>query len=219
MCTCDLFMSTCNIIMSTCDLVMSTCNIIMFTCDLFMSTCNIITMISYVHVSIIMVHVDINKSPVNIIMLHVDIIYLALRGQKYAIISLPCRSCLFCLSWFYRMGFFTLCLFQRRCIMSHQNLTDRYLLGRFYSVSAAVPNIIQSLGPDIGLYILYHCHETFYAINHWKLVGIHWWSFYCCMCLCINWFATVIYNSFVACLIDCDYDNKLSFNLKLVLSR
>ena len=109
------------------------------------------------HVNIIMVHVDINKSPVNIIMLHVDIIYLALRGQKYAIISLPCRSCLFCLSWFYRMGFFTWCLFQQRCIMSHQNLTFRYLLGRFYSVSAAVSAIIQSLGPDIGLYILSRC--------------------------------------------------------------
>ena len=40
--TCDLFMSTWNIIMSTCDLFMSTCNIFMFTCDLFMSPSNII---------------------------------------------------------------------------------------------------------------------------------------------------------------------------------
>ena len=40
--TCDLFMSSCNIIMCICDLFLSTCNIIIFKCDLFMSTCNII---------------------------------------------------------------------------------------------------------------------------------------------------------------------------------
>ena len=39
------------------------------------------------HVNIIMLHVDINKWHVNIIISHVDIIYLACRGQKYAIID------------------------------------------------------------------------------------------------------------------------------------
>ena len=82
--TCHLFMSTCNIIMSKCDLVMSTCYIIMSTCDLFLSTCNV--HINKSHVDIFMLHVGINKSHVNIIILHVDIIYLACRGQKNATI-------------------------------------------------------------------------------------------------------------------------------------